>query len=83
MLVLERHYTVGGFTHIFHRPCYEWDVGVHYVGDVRPRSMLRGLFDEIGDGSLEWANLGEVYDRVGSETSNSSSAAGRIISAAT
>ena len=34
VLVLERHYTAGGFTHTFTRPGYEWDVGVHYVGDV-------------------------------------------------
>lgn len=29
VLVLERHYTAGGFTHTFRRPGYEWDVGVH------------------------------------------------------
>ena len=32
VLVLERHYVVGGFTHAFRRPGYEWDVGVHYIG---------------------------------------------------
>ncbi|MEJ2503895.1 MAG: NAD(P)/FAD-dependent oxidoreductase, partial [Gemmatimonadota bacterium] len=64
VLVLERHYSAGGFTHTFHRPGYEWDVGVHYIGDVRPGSMLGALFDDIGDGTLEWADLGEVYDRV-------------------
>lgn len=63
VLVLERHYTAGGFTHTFRRPKYEWDVGVHYIGDVRPGSMLRALFDAIGDGSLKWADMGEVYDR--------------------
>ena len=36
VLVLERHYTAGGFTHVFRRPGYEWDVGVHYIGDVAP-----------------------------------------------
>ena len=35
VLVLERHYTAGGYTHGFHRPGYEWDVGVHYIGDVQ------------------------------------------------
>ncbi len=29
VLVLERHYTPGGYTHVFRRPDYEWDVGVH------------------------------------------------------
>ena len=64
VLVLERHYAVGGFTHTFRRPGYEWDVGVHYIGDMHRGSMLRALFDDIGDGTLEWAELGEVYDRV-------------------
>jgi len=64
VLVLERHYTAGGFTHVFHRPGYEWDVGVHYVGDVQPGSLLRAVFDVIGDGAIEWADMGEVYDRI-------------------
>ncbi|HTJ45293.1 MAG TPA: NAD(P)/FAD-dependent oxidoreductase [Kofleriaceae bacterium] len=65
VLVLERHYTAGGFTHTFHRPGYEWDVGVHYVGDVhRPRAFLRRLFDHLTDGELGWADLGPVYDQI-------------------
>jgi all-trans-retinol 13,14-reductase len=35
VLVLERHYEAGGFTHTFHRPGYEWDVGLHYIGRCR------------------------------------------------
>ena len=64
VLVLERHYVPGGFTHTFRRPGYEWDVGVHYIGDVQPGGMLRALFDEITGGKLEWQSMGEVYDRV-------------------
>lgn len=63
VLVLERHYTAGGFTHSFERPGYDWDVGVHYVGGMlSSRSPLRMLFDHITDGELAWADLGEVYD---------------------
>ena len=65
VLVLERHYTPGGFTHVFRRPGYEWDVGVHYVGDVvGPRAFTRQLFDYVGDGSLSWAPMDDVYDRI-------------------
>jgi all-trans-retinol 13,14-reductase len=64
VLVLERHYTPGGYTHVFHRPGYEWDVGVHYVGGVEPGSAIRRMFDDISDGAIEWADMGEVYDRV-------------------
>ncbi len=70
VLVLERHYTPGGFTHTFRRPGYEWDVGVHYVGEVGPGQAIRAVFDAVTDGSLQWAPLGEVYDRIviGSDT---------------
>ncbi|MBK9036994.1 MAG: NAD(P)/FAD-dependent oxidoreductase [Myxococcales bacterium] len=65
VLVLERHYTAGGFTHTFHRPGYEWDVGVHYVGDVhRDGTLLRRAFDHLTDGALAWADQGEVYDTI-------------------
>ena len=65
VLVLERHYTAGGFTHVFKRKGYEWDVGIHYVGEVqRKNSILKKLFDYVTDGALKWADMGEVYDRI-------------------
>jgi all-trans-retinol 13,14-reductase len=65
VLVLERHYTAGGFTHAFTRPGFEWDVGVHYIGEVnRPRSLHRRVIDHLTDGELAWASLGEVYDTI-------------------
>ena len=64
-LVLERHYTAGGFTHVFRRGDYEWDVGIHYIGEVhRPESLLSAIFRHLTDGKLEWADMGEVYDRI-------------------
>ena len=65
VLVLERHYMPGGFTHVFRRRGYEWDVGVHYIGRVADRkSSLRRMFDHLTDGRLDWAPMGEVYDRI-------------------
>jgi phytoene dehydrogenase-like protein len=65
VLVLERHYNAGGFTHVFKRPGYEWDVGIHYVGDMgKETSFSRKLSDYITDGKLKWADMGDVYDRV-------------------
>jgi len=64
VLILERHTTAGGFTHTFSRKGWEWDVGLHYIGQVSQGSMLRGLFDEVTDGSLEWEPMGDVYDTV-------------------
>ncbi|MBK7004347.1 MAG: FAD-dependent oxidoreductase [Burkholderiales bacterium] len=65
VLVLERHYTAGGFTHSFKRRGYEWDVGVHYIGEVHnPNSPLRRVFDVITDGNLQWAKMDAVYDKI-------------------
>jgi all-trans-retinol 13,14-reductase len=65
VLVLERHYVAGGFTQVFHRPDYEWDVGVHYIGKVHdPASQERKMFDHITEGRLAWNPMPEVYDRV-------------------
>lgn len=65
VLVCERHYTPGGYTHVFTRNDYEWDVGLHYVGDMdRKGSALRIIFEYITDQNLKWADMGEVYDRV-------------------
>ena len=62
VLVLEQHYVPGGFTHTFRRPGYEWDVGVHAVGEVTRHSLTGRLLDRLTDGRLEWASLGETYD---------------------
>jgi all-trans-retinol 13,14-reductase len=65
VLVLERHTKAGGFTHAYSRKDWDWDVGVHYIGQVhREGSMLRRLFDEVGDGTLQWEPMGEIYDTV-------------------
>ncbi|MFO7530086.1 MAG: NAD(P)/FAD-dependent oxidoreductase [Marinobacter sp.] len=64
VLVLEQHYTAGGYTHSYARNGYEWDVGVHYIGDMgSPHTLGRRLFDYITDGKLQWAPMDEVYDR--------------------
>jgi len=65
VLLLERHYTAGGYTHVFKRKGYEWDVGIHYIGEMhRQNSILRKLFAYISDDQLEWEDMGEVYDRI-------------------
>lgn len=65
VLILERHYTPGGFTHMFKRKDYEWDVGIHYIGEVhKPSSVLAQVFKYLSNGQLEWADMGEVYDKI-------------------
>jgi len=65
VLVLEKHGTIGGFTQTFTRKGYEWDVGVHYVGEVNKKySILRDIFDYVTDEKLKWTEMEEVYDKV-------------------
>jgi all-trans-retinol 13,14-reductase len=61
--VLERHYTAGGFTHVFTRPGYEWDVGVHYIGGIEDGGV-GALFDLVTGGHVKWARMPETYDRI-------------------
>jgi all-trans-retinol 13,14-reductase len=64
VLVLERHYEAGGFTHTFRRPGFEWDVGLHYIGQVQdPRASVRRAFDHVTGGEVKWRAMPEVYDR--------------------
>ncbi|MCH7853915.1 MAG: NAD(P)/FAD-dependent oxidoreductase [Proteobacteria bacterium] len=61
--VLEQHYTAGGYTHSYERHGYEWDVGVHYIGDVGKRTRTRRMFDFLSSGKLKWAPMDAEYDR--------------------
>ncbi|MCC6874838.1 MAG: NAD(P)/FAD-dependent oxidoreductase [Sandaracinaceae bacterium] len=63
VLVLEQHYVPGGFTHVFKRPGYHWDVGVHAVGEVTEHSMTGRILAALTNGELTWASLGEAYDQ--------------------
>ena len=62
VLLLEQHYVPGGFTHAFPRKGYEWDVGVHAVGEVTRHSLTGRLLHALSHGRLEWASLGKVYE---------------------
>jgi all-trans-retinol 13,14-reductase len=65
VLMLEKHTTAGGATQSFRRSGYEWDAGLHYMGEVhRPTGGLRRMFDYISGGKLEWAPMPDVYNRI-------------------
>jgi all-trans-retinol 13,14-reductase len=75
--VLEQHYTAGGYTHSYDRNGYEWDVGVHYIGDVGTKTMARRLFDFLSAGQLQWAPMDAEYDRFHIGDKTFSAVAGR------
>ncbi len=63
VLVLERHFKLGGFTHSFRRKKFEWDVGVHYVGEMQDGSMTRRLMDLVTRRGVKWHKMGSPYER--------------------
>jgi phytoene dehydrogenase-like protein len=63
VLVLERHFKIGGFTHTFTRPGgWSWDVGLHYVGEMGEGMIGRQLFDFVTDAGVTWNSMPAVYD---------------------
>lgn len=49
VLVLEQHDVAGGSSHVFRRRrAYEFDVGVHYLGDCGPDGVLPALLSGLG-----------------------------------
>ena len=62
VLVLEQHYVPGGYTHMFSRKGYEWDVGVHAIGEMRPQDKPRQVLDWLCKEKIEMVSLGDPYD---------------------
>jgi len=64
VLVLEQHDVAGGCCHTFIDKGYEFDVGIHYVGELGYQSESKTLLDQITNGQLQWADLAEKYDEI-------------------
>ena len=66
VLILEKHFKFGGYTHTFKRNNYEWDVGIHYIGGNldKKNSFIRRLFDYLSNNNLQWSRMDDIYDRI-------------------
>ncbi|QUH03452.1 NAD(P)/FAD-dependent oxidoreductase [Saccharopolyspora erythraea] len=54
-LVLEQWSVAGGFSHVFRRRGFEFDVGVHYVGDCGPDGTIPTILRGVGlEGRVEF-----------------------------
>eukprot|EP00929_Paragymnodinium_shiwhaense_P122099 TRINITY_DN94654_c0_g1_i1.p1 TRINITY_DN94654_c0_g1~~TRINITY_DN94654_c0_g1_i1.p1 ORF type:complete len:661 (+),score=74.62 TRINITY_DN94654_c0_g1_i1:214-1983(+) len=62
VLVLEQHDTAGGCLHSYAAGGYEWDVGIHYVGEVGGPGVHRAILEQLTRGQLEWSHQGDPYD---------------------
>jgi len=63
VLVLERHFKLGGFTHAFRRGAWEWDVGLHYVGGMQDGGELRRMMDLVTGGEVRWNPMPDRFER--------------------
>ncbi|KAM9266525.1 all-trans-retinol 13,14-reductase [Morus bassanus] len=64
VLVLEQHGKLGGCCHTFSKEGFQFDTGIHYVGEMEEGSIVRFMLDQLTEGQLEWAQLPAVYDAV-------------------
>jgi all-trans-retinol 13,14-reductase len=64
VLVLEQHDQAGGALHTFHEHGYEFDTGVHYIGEMGSQTKAKSLLDQITEGQLEWAKMDDSFDLI-------------------
>ncbi|XP_064613670.1 all-trans-retinol 13,14-reductase-like [Liolophura sinensis] len=64
VLVLEQHDQAGGCCHTFIEKGFEFDVGVHYIGEMRGTTLIKCVTDFVTDGQLVWDSMGSVFDEV-------------------
>lgn len=64
VLVLEQHDQIGGCCHSFHEKGFEFDTGIHYIGEMRNNTAFRFLMDQISNGQLLWADVCDDFDTV-------------------
>ena len=63
---MEQHDRAGGCTHAFAEKGYEFDVGIHYIGEMgitRKKTKFgatgatKRMLDQMTNGQLQWAPL--------------------------
>ena len=64
VLVLEQHDQAGGCCHTFYEKGYEFDTGIHYIGEMRNNTLMRFLLQQLTSGQLQWTDMDDVYDTV-------------------
>ncbi|XP_066955486.1 all-trans-retinol 13,14-reductase-like [Macrobrachium rosenbergii] len=64
VLVLEQHDQAGGCCHTFIDKGYEFDVGIHYIGEMHYQTEIKTYLDHITNRQLEWARLEDDFDEV-------------------
>ena len=53
-----------GCCHSFHEKGFEFDTGIHYIGEMRNNTTFRFLLDQLSNGHLKWTNVADDFDTV-------------------
>jgi len=64
VLVLERQHVAGGLTQSFSRAGFQWDVGLHYLGEMGPEGDARGIVDWLAGQAMAFQPISSAYDIV-------------------
>jgi all-trans-retinol 13,14-reductase len=64
VIVLEQHDQAGGCCHSFTEKGFEFDTGIHYIGEMRNNTAFRFLMDQLSNGQLGWADVADDFDTV-------------------
>ncbi|XP_071497247.1 all-trans-retinol 13,14-reductase-like [Diadema antillarum] len=64
VLVLEQHDQAGGCCHTFVEKGYEFDVGIHYIGEMATNTITRTYIDQLTEGQLLWEPIDKNYDTI-------------------
>jgi all-trans-retinol 13,14-reductase len=63
VLVVEQHYIPGGMTHMFSRNGFEWDVGVHVIGEMGSDDVTGKHFGWLTDNKVKMISQGNPSDK--------------------
>jgi all-trans-retinol 13,14-reductase len=65
VLIIEKHFQAGGYTHSFSRKSgkFHWDVGIHYVGDMHEGGFGNKLMGKITGGGTKWQRMAEPFEK--------------------
>ncbi|XP_053496558.1 inactive all-trans-retinol 13,14-reductase-like [Ictalurus furcatus] len=62
VLVLEQHDQAGGCCHTFTEKGFEFDVGLHYIGQLHENGLFKITMDQITEGQLQFVELDKHFD---------------------
>ncbi|XP_060795431.1 inactive all-trans-retinol 13,14-reductase isoform X2 [Neoarius graeffei] len=64
VLVLEQHDKAGGCCHTFTEKGFEFEAGLHYIGQIHENSLIKIVMDQITEGQLQFVELDKHFDTI-------------------